>query len=155
VPETTTERVVFAVGLAVVAALVFLIVAGRNPSGSTAPRVRTGTVSTSTGAPTTTALPTTTSPTALAPAGRQQARLRLTAQADTWRSGHRDSPSGDLLFEGTLAAGNTKTFAGTAFGVRFGSAANVVASVNGKTLSLPSGTYSATITSAGLGRRSS
>jgi hypothetical protein len=153
VPETTTERVVFAVGLAVVAALVFLIVTDRKQSGSAAPRLRTGTISTLTGAPTTTALPTTTSPASLPPVrtGSHPARLRLTARASTWLSVHRNSPGGDLLFEGTLAAGSTKTFAGTAFGVRFGAAANVEARLNGRPLSLPGGTYSTTITRAGVG----
>lgn len=78
----------------------------------------------------------------------------MTATADTWLSVRRDTASGDVLFEGTLASGDSRSFSGAKFAVRFGAAANVRAHLNGKSLPLPSGTYSTTITSAGLGPRS-
>jgi hypothetical protein len=58
------------------------------------------------------------------------------------------------MFEGTLRAGESKTFSGSDFRVRFGGAANVEAVLNGKPLPLPSGTYSVTVGPGGLGPRS-
>jgi hypothetical protein len=58
-----------------------------------------------------------------------------------------------VLYEGTLPAGAARTFSGTSFDVRFGAAANVEATLNGKPLRLPGGTYSVTIGRAGLGPR--
>ena len=80
--------------------------------------------------------------------------LRIEALQDTWISVKQSSSSGTLLYEGTLAAGAGKTFTGTVFWVRFGAASNVLATLNGRALALPGGTYSVPITSAGLGARS-
>ena len=106
--------------------------------------VRTTTAATTTGA-TSTAATTTASP---------PLTLRLRALQDTWVSVQRSSSSGTVLYEGTLAAGESKTFTGTVFWVRFGAASNVSATLDGQPLTLPGGTYSAPITSAGLGKRS-
>jgi hypothetical protein len=117
----------------------------------------TTTERTTTTAPTTTS-PTTTSPTttpAVTTTGTgSQTRLAVTARADTWVSIRRDTPTGAVLFEGTLAAGDSRSFSGAKFAVRFGAAANVQAKLDGRPLSLPGGTYSTTITRAGLGPRS-
>jgi hypothetical protein len=80
--------------------------------------------------------------------------LHIAARDDTWLSIRRDSSTGDVLFEGTLAKGDTRTFTAKQFSVRFGAAANVAATLNGKALPLPGGTYSATIDRRGLGARS-
>jgi hypothetical protein len=150
---------VFALGLLAVGVLCALIVVGRRPSDSSAQRRRPTPVETksdTTTKTTTAAAPTvgtsTSATTSTASAGTNQ--LRFIARDDTWVSVRRGSSSGAVLFEGTMLANETKTFTGEAFRVRFGAAANVIARLNGQPLSLPGGTYSATITQAGLGPRS-
>jgi hypothetical protein len=59
-----------------------------------------------------------------------------------------------VLFEGTLVKGDSRSLTAPKFHVRFGAAANVAATLNGKPLSLPGGTYSVDIGSSGLGTRS-
>jgi hypothetical protein len=106
------------------------------------------TTSTSGETTTTSAATTTTAQTAGA------VELRVSARDDTWLSIRSGSATGDVLFEGTLAKGDSRRYSATQFHVRFGSADYVKASLDGKALPLPSGTYSATITRAGLGARS-
>ena len=159
-PETTREWVVFVVALIAIGVLCALIVAGPRPSDSAARRSPTPeppATSTAASRPTTAASirPTTTTTTTTTNAGPSSAtELRLTARADTWVSVRQATSSGPVLFEGTMLAHATKTFTGTSFAVRFGAAANVIARLNGHALSLPGGTYSATITRSGLGPRS-
>jgi hypothetical protein len=165
-PETGAERLIFGLGIAIIGVLLAVIVVGRNPSDdtssatpTTAPttlhltstsRERTVPATTTVAAPTSTVFETTTV------ASRRQAALTLhvAARDDTWLSIRRDSSKGDVLFEGTLAKGDTRTFTAKQFSVRFGAAANVAATLNGKALPLPGGTYSATIDRRGLGARS-
>lgn len=158
----------FALGLGIIGLLVAVVVLGRHPSEGAVPATPTTapdtTVSvTSPSLPrtnrnaTTTATTTTAQTTTTAAPPRtttSEARLQVTATADTWLSVRRNEAGGDVLFEGTLASGDSRSFSGTKFAVRFGAAANVRARLNGKPLNLPGGTYSTTITPAGLGPRS-
>jgi hypothetical protein len=151
VPEERWEWVVFWLGIGVVVALVALIVVGgsaKAPVGRAEAAEPTPTATVVTPAstqPTTTAKPK--PPPAPAPI-----TLRLAARNDTWLS-VRTSSGHTVLYEGTLPAGAARTFSGTSFDVRFGAAANVEATLNGKPLRLPGGTYSVTIRRAGLGPR--
>jgi Domain of unknown function (DUF4115) len=155
VPEERWEWVAFFLGIAVTVALLALIVFDHRstthdtrPAAATLPRTTTSAPPTTTTrtAPTTTA---TTTP----PQQQPPVRLRLTARADTWLSVRRTSGTGGLLYQGTLAKGATRTFSGSSFEVRFGAAANVAATLNGRPLSLPGGTYSVTVGKSGLGPR--
>jgi hypothetical protein len=157
VPEERWEWVAFFLGIAVTVALLALIVFdhrstthGTRPAAATLPRTTTAPPATTTRqtVPTTTATATRKPPTAQPPV-----RLRLTARADTWLSVRRTSGAGGLLYRGTLAKGATRTFSGSSFQVRFGAAANVAATLNGRPLSLPGGTYSVTVGQSGLGPR--
>ena len=168
-PETRAERVLFALGIAVIGLLMAVIVLGGHSTEGAVPATpttapsrtvaltstsvettRSSTSPATTAGTTTTATTTTTAP----PEPGTGARLEVTATADTWVSIRRDTTSGDVLFEGTLASGDSRSFTATRFVVRFGAAANVRARLNGKPLKLPGGTYSTTITQAGLGPRS-
>jgi cytoskeletal protein RodZ len=171
-PEARWEWVVFSVGIAVTVALVALILVGRDPKtpdsrsaaltrpATTATAPVTSTRPTTTRpATTTTSAPQTTTTAARPPtaatttqATQPAVRLRLTARSDTWLSVRR--AGGAVLYQGTLPGGESKTFAGERFEVRFGAAANVQATLNGKSLSLPGGTYSVTVGESGLGPRS-
>ena len=155
---------VFALGIAVIGLLMAVIVLGRHSTEGAVPATPT-TAPGRTVALTSTSVETTrssTSPattagtttTAAPPEPATGARLEVTATADTWVSIRRDTTRGDVLFEGTLASGDSRSFTATRFVVRFGAAANVQARLNGKPLKLPGGTYSTTITQAGLGPRS-
>jgi hypothetical protein len=161
-PETRLERVFFLAGLIAIALLAALVVWER---GSRDPPTRRAAAVV--GAQTRPTGPTTrTSTTSALPAGtgtttREQptdapalTRLRLTARSDTWMTVHQTSRTGPVLFEGTLGGGETRTFAGVSFSVRFGAAANVDATLNGRPLPLPGGTYTVEIDSTGLGARS-
>jgi cytoskeletal protein RodZ len=167
VPETLGERLVFVAGLLLIGLLIAAIVlrpktadpsavsphtttAVQRPAATTVtppPITSTSAETTTTSATTTTAATTTTTNAA------GTIELRVAARDDTWISIRQDSPTGNVLFEGTLTKGDSRTYTATQFHVRFGAAANVAATLNGKTLALPGGTYSATITQAGLGPR--
>jgi hypothetical protein len=153
VPEERWESVVFWLGIGAVVALVALIVVGgsaKAPIGraEAAEPTPTATVVAPTPPPT---QPTVTAKPKPRPAPAA-VTLRLTARNDTWLS-VRTSSGHTVLYEGTLPAGAARTFSGTSFDVRFGAAANVEATLNGKPLRLPGGTYSVTIRRAGLGPR--
>ena len=112
----------------------------------------TTTTAAATTAQTTTAPGTTT--VAQAPHTRIETHIKVTARDDTWLSIRRGSSTGNVLFEGTLAKGDSRSYTATQFHIRFGAAANVAATLNGKPLPLPGGTYSVDIGSNGLGPRS-
>jgi len=163
-PETGTERVVFSLGIAIIGVLLAVIVVGRSPGKDASPATATTASSTAPAASTsaqeslattTASAPTTVLETTTVAARRQAPfTLRVAARDDTWLSIRRGSATGDVLFEGTLAKGDSRRYTATRFHVRFGAAANVTATLDGKPLQLPGGTYSATIDGRGLGARS-
>jgi cytoskeletal protein RodZ len=177
VPETRAEWIVFFAGVALIVVLVAsILLAGRSTTTPTATGARSASFQATTVVPTTTgtrppspgttttslALPAvTTTETATTTSAEATTTLlttapvtlRLEARRDTWLSVRRDARAGPVLYEGTLAAGNSETFTGATLWVRFGAASNVAATLNGHALSLPSGTYSVPVTTSGLGHR--
>jgi cytoskeleton protein RodZ len=159
VPEGRWEWTTFVVGAIVSAALLVLIVihAPSHAVGS-APKPTTATPPPAARRPQTTTVErpsaaTTTATQSPGNPGRPLVVIRLTARDDTWLSVRRTA-SATPTYEGTLRAGDSKTFSGASFHIRFGGAANVRAVLNGKPLALPGGTYSVTIGPSGLGPRS-
>jgi hypothetical protein len=148
--------VLFLIGIGVIGALAAAIVYSRttnDPASSTRPAATTPRAG---GAETTRSRTTEQAQTGTTSNGSFRTTssgltLRLAARNDTWISVQSDSSSGRVLWQGTLAAGKSKRFTATSFWVRFGAAADVTATLDGKTLTLPSGTYSAPITTHGLG----
>jgi cytoskeletal protein RodZ len=172
-PETLGERLVFLAGVLLIGFLIAAIVFRPKTSDpAAAPRadtVRGRTLARTTTRPappvvTTASVPTTaaaapttsteTAGTTTTTAASNRIELRVAARDDTWLSIRRGSATGDILFEGTLAKGDSRRYTASRFYVRFGAAANVSASVDGKPLNLPGGTYSVTISRGGLGPRS-
>jgi hypothetical protein len=159
VPHSRNEWIVFVAGLLVIGFLVAEIVvhpSDTDPGVRTARQARSAESTQATNEGTTTH-PRTTTLTRTVPSTTttvRSVRLRLRAKADTWLLVRRTSRSGQLVYQGTLIAGDSRSFTGTSFSVRFGAAANVAATLNGKPLPLPSGTYSVSIGRDGLGPRS-
>jgi cytoskeletal protein RodZ len=159
VPETRTEWVLFLLGIGVIGALAAAVFYSRthdDPAVSTRPAVTSPRASgavTSHSRTTEQAPPTTTSGGSTTTTRTTSAglTLRLAAQNDTWISVQSGSSTGRVLWQGTLASGESRRFTASSFWVRFGAAADVNATLDGKTLPLPSGTYSAPITKDGLG----
>jgi hypothetical protein len=121
------------------------------------PPTRTVTAATTTGAtttPTTTAVTTTVSSTAAAtttaaPPVKIDLTLRA-ARGDSWVEVRAGSSTAAVLYTGTLAYGASRTFSGPApLWVRFGVAGNVDAVVNGRSSTMPAGTYSVLFDSTG------
>jgi hypothetical protein len=115
----------------------------------------TATPTTTAAAPATTTSPlaaTTTAPTTAATtSAAATTELVLTAsRGDSWLEVRSGSSTGTILYTGTLTAGSTKTFQAASIWVRFGAASNLDASLNGSTLALPLGTYSALFDSGGF-----
>jgi cytoskeletal protein RodZ len=166
-PETRAERAFFIVGLAAIVLLAAVVAWERDTAD---PQHRPAVAAAPNGAPTPSATTTTTTtnastnpssaartsparahPPATRPASTQ---LQLTARSDTWVSVRKTSRTGPVLFEGTMASGDSRSFTGASLSVRFGAAANVEATLNGRPLALPGGTYSVQIGRSGLGPRS-
>jgi hypothetical protein len=150
--------VLFLLGIGVIGALAAAIVYSRdnaNPAISTRPAatsVRPSTSVTTHGRTTEQDPATTTS--SGSPAHRtSRITLLLAARSDTWISVQSGSSTGPFLWQGTLPTGKSKRFTATSFWVRFGAAADVSATLDGTVLALPGGTYSAPITSDGLGAK--
>jgi RodZ C-terminal domain len=75
----------------------------------------------------------------------------LTAsRGDSWLEVRSSSSPGTVLYKGTLTTGSTRTFHAASIWVRFGAASNLDARLNGSTLDLPIGTYSALFDSGGF-----
>jgi cytoskeletal protein RodZ len=153
-PETSVERVIFAIGAVAIAALVALIVLAttdrfetRHTSPAT-PQVTTAATTTEAAAPETTG-ETTAVP---EPASRTASGvgLRLSATADTWVEVRSGSAVGDVLYSGILPQGSTERFRSTQLWTSFGAASNLSAHLNGKPLHLPPGTYTALVGARGL-----
>ena len=171
VPETKIERVLFALGLCVIAGLVTLIMIGSvgggparihraasvlKPRSTRAPRVATtsllGSTTTAPGQPSTpTARPLgLTKTNARQSAPNVVAMTLIAALGDSWFEVRSGSATGRVLFSGTLPRGATRTFQGTRLWTSIGGGGNLRARLNGAALALPTGTYSAVITQAGL-----
>jgi cytoskeletal protein RodZ len=167
-PETRAERAFFIVGLAAIVLLAAVVAWERDtadpqhrpavaaaPNGAPTPSATT-TTTTTTNASTNPSSAARTSPARAHPPATRPAstQLQLTARSDTWVSVRKTSRTGPVLFEGTMASGDTRSFTGASLSVRFGAAANVEATLNGRPLALPGGTYSVQIGRSGLVPRS-
>ncbi len=157
-PETTTERLAALVGL--LAALLLLLVAFTAKSrGDPIPVAAFG-------APET-AADVATPPSAPAPASPVPARTRpkpppktaatqpllilTAARGDCWLSAHSGSAEGRLLYEGTLLSGRSLRLIGPRLWLRFGAAANLDLTLNGKRIAaLPTGTGDVVATAKGI-----
>jgi hypothetical protein len=79
--------------------------------------------------------------------------LTLTAtRGDAWLEVRAGTATSHVLFSGILPARAKRTFAGRKLWLRFGAAGNLDARLNGKPLSLPTGTYDASVSPSGLKR---
>jgi hypothetical protein len=152
-PETRTDWLIFAVGAGLVALLLTAIVLHPHKSRSSPPAraapVTRATTSTST--PTTTATPPTTTRVETVPARHAKTRFTIrAARGSSWVSVRIGSPTGHVLYAGTLGHGRAVSFAETRLYLGFGAAANVDVSVNGRPIpGLPSGTAAVLIGSTG------
>jgi hypothetical protein len=168
-PETRGERIIFGIGALAIAALVAVIVLQttdrfetRHKSAAAGPvttAVATKEAAASASPPAPTAPETTTAPdaktgeTTAAPEPAKIAsgvRLTLRAIADTWVEVRSGSADGDVLYSGILPQGSAKRFRSTQLWASFGAASNLTARLNGKSLHLPPGTYSALVGARGL-----
>jgi hypothetical protein len=166
-PETTGERIIFAIGALVIAALVALIVletatdrfetrhtsaASKQVATGAAIKDAAASASPATAPESTTAPEITTGETTAAEATQiaSGVRLTLSANADTWVEIRSGSVNGDVLYSGILPQGSAKRFRSKHLWASFGSAANLTARLNGKPLHLPPGTYSALVGARGL-----
>jgi hypothetical protein len=160
VPETRTEKLVFALGLCAIIVLAVLIAVARGESSSSTPEpsppkttknapapVRTRPVTTAT----TRTVSTSEAPRRKTVTPPARANLRLTAaRADSWMEVRAGSAQGTVLYVGILTQGDSRTFRAKQVWVRFGNAGNVDARLNGRPLALAAGTYSAVIDRTGL-----
>jgi hypothetical protein len=155
-PETRIERFIFGIGALAIAALVALIVLEMNDRFATrqtqAATRRAAAPAATTTAETTTASETTPETTAAPepPDTPSGITLRLRAKADTWVEVRAGSADGDVLYSGILPQGNAKRFRSTQVWASFGAASNLTARLNGEPLQLPTGTYSALVSTSGL-----
>ena len=152
-PETTSERIAALVG--VVAAVTLILVA-------LSARTEERAVPVAAAVSGETALPQAAVPldeldepvaaAARPPAAPTKAALALTAtRGDCWLSVRADAEDGEVLYEGTLAAGRTMRFARTRLWVRMGAAANLDLTLNGKKVAaLPAATAELVATPAGV-----
>jgi Domain of unknown function (DUF4115) len=147
-PETRLERAVFVLGLVAIVALALAIVDSRHRSSgaprpspvAAAPAGRRTSTTTRPTAPTTTA------------AASKEVELALTANRDSWVDVRAGSATAKELFTGILSSATTKTFRASSLWVRFGSASNLTATLGGRPLRLPAGTYSAVFDRSGFRR---
>jgi RodZ C-terminal domain len=146
-PETRLERAVFVLGLVAIVALALAIVDSRHRS-SGAPRPTSPAAATPAGRRTTTrpTAPTTTATTST------EIELALTASHDSWVDVRAGSATAKELYTGILSSATTKTFRASSLWVRFGSASNLAATLGGRPLRLPAGTYSAVFDRSGFRR---
>jgi hypothetical protein len=85
------------------------------------------------------------------PATDARVALRLTAvRASSWLAVRRGSAGGRLLFEGTLATGQSIRFRGRRLWLRFGAPAGLRARLDGRSLALPDRTSTILVRKGGL-----
>jgi hypothetical protein len=77
-------------------------------------------------------------------------QLLLTATAETWLDARAGSAQGRVLYVGVLFPGQFLDLRAQRIWVRFGSASNLAAELNGEPLALRPGTYTALISPSGL-----
>jgi hypothetical protein len=139
-PETRADWLIFAVGAGLVALLVTVIVLQPHKSRSS-PTTRAAPIApatTSTSTPTATPPTTTRVETVRAPRAETRFTIRA-ARGSSWVSVRIGSPTGHVLYAGTLARGRAVSFAETRLYLGFGAAANVDVSVNARRVTgLPS-----------------
>ena len=88
---------------------------------------------------------------ASAPAAPQRVALRLAAAGDgSWIAARRGSAAGQLLWEGTLEAGELLRLRARTLWLRVGAAANLVPHVNGERVSIPDRTTVLLVTPGGV-----
>jgi Domain of unknown function (DUF4115) len=157
VPERPREWIAFILALCTLGVLVPLIVLKET---QTSPRLviseATATVATTAvatrGNVGTAETPTVEGGTTALPGAKAGARLVLAASRGESRIVVRvGSAHGSVVFEGTLAKGETRTFTEPVLWASFSAAENIDAHVNGQPLGLPSGVVSIVITPQGLG----
>jgi cytoskeleton protein RodZ len=79
------------------------------------------------------------------------AKLILTAvQGPCWMAVHAGSPTGELLYEGTLEQGQTMRFQKKRLWIQLGAPGNLVAQLNGKPASLPTAESIVVVTAKGI-----
>ena len=137
-PETRLEQAVLALGLLATAVLAVVIV--RSWPHTAAAKTTAWPAATTAVVEATTA------------ASTKGVVLALTASRATWIEVRASSSHGSLLYTGTLPSGTTKIFRHETIWARFGAATNLDAKLNGRPLSLPSGTYDALFDTTGFRR---
>jgi hypothetical protein len=154
-PETTPERLVAVLGVVAAIALFFLAFSARTkdePDPIALPTAETA-------APLTNPAPIELPAEPVAPRRQPEERratsaplLVLTAaRGDCWVSARRGSADGALLYEGTLVSGRSLRLDGARLWLRFGAAANLDLTLNGKKIApLPDGTVNVVATSRGI-----
>jgi hypothetical protein len=166
-PETRAERVLFALGLVAIVGLVLadtrswyrlhhppaatpIISNERSRSRGTlttaAKPAITTTATTPTATTTTTIAPSTSSQAVITPtpASTNAALVSLVftaARGDTWIEIRARSSTGKVIYTGTMSQGTSKDFTARTLWASFGAASNLDATINGKALQLPGGTY--------------
>jgi hypothetical protein len=153
VPETRGEWAVFAIGVAVIGLLAVSIALKHFDSKSSEDPAAAGSVYSNRPASTPNRPASSTGATTTSRA-TSESTLRLVAREDTWVLVRRMGATGAVLYEGTLTAGKALRFTGRGFRVRFGAASSIAAALDGRSLKLPPGTYTATITPSGVGTTS-
>jgi hypothetical protein len=133
VPETRTERLLFVLGIVLMAALAYWIVELRRDDP---PRHPVATVSTP--------------PPPTRSSSAAWIRLQLTGHTATAIAVRRGSSNGRLLYQGTLGANKTRSFAGPRLWVQLDVGDDVAATVNGRALVLPSAGGDVEVTRAGV-----
>jgi hypothetical protein len=156
VPDRPREWIAFVLALCTLGVLVPLIVLKETQTSSRPASNATATVATtavatrgSTGRAKT---PTVEGRTTPLPGAQAGAHLVLTASRGDSRVVVRlGSAHGSVLFEGTLAKGETRTFTEPVLWASFTASENIDVHLNGQPLGLPSGTVSIVITPQGFG----
>jgi hypothetical protein len=155
-PETTTERLAALIGL--VAAISLMLVAlSAQTQGNTVPAAARVPVDGVPAAsvpqqPDESVVAAARPPAAPKSPPSSTVLLALTAaRGDCWLSVRAGTPEGKVLYEGTLASGRTIRLEGARLWVRFGAAANLDLTLNGKKVAaLPAGTVDVVATPAGV-----
>jgi hypothetical protein len=155
-PETMTERLAAVIGLVAAAVLLFIAFSA-NAHEDVVPVAASSAGETAGGATIPPDLERLASPvgTRTKPAPKRPASTPLlvltAARGDCWLSARSGSAEGRVLYEGTLLSGRSLRLDGAQVWVRFGAAANVDVTLNGReTAPLPAGTGDVVVTAKGI-----